>query len=168
MIVFEKDEHLVMEVRKHTFIFIVHTALHLFFAIVPLVGVVVLQLMSIDISARLWWLLVAGYFLWLLVIWVIYFIQWTDYYLDVWYVTNQKIYDVLQKGFFHRSVSILRFENIQDISVEIKGVIPTLLDFGKIHVQTAGETSVDFTLRDAKRPNEVKNVISSLLQKSRN
>ena len=168
MIKFEPDEHLVLEVRKHIFVFLVHTAVHLFFAIVPIVGFVIANIVSdVNVSAKIFWLLSAGYSLWLLVVWVTYFIQWTDYYLDVWYITNEKIYDVLQKGFFHRQVSILRFDKIQDVTVEIKGLIPTLLDFGKIHVQTAGETSVDFTLKDAKHPNEVKNTISELLEKSK-
>lgn len=168
MIKFEPDEHLVLEVRKHVFVFLVNTVVHLFFAVIPLVGFVIVRVvLDVNISAKIFWLLSAGYSIWLLVVWVIYFIQWTDYYLDVWYVTNEKIYDVLQKGFFHRQISILRFDNIQDVTVEIKGIIPTLLDFGKIHVQTAGETSADFTLNDAKHPNEVKNTISELLEKSK-
>jgi len=168
MIKFEPDEYLVLEVRKHIFVFIVHTVAHMFFAVVPIVGFVIVNIvLDVNISAKIFWLLSTGYSLWLLVIWVIYFIQWTDYYLDVWYITNKKIYDVLQKGFFHRQISILRFNNIQDVTVEIKGIIPTLLDFGKIHVQTAGETSADFTLKDAKHPNEVKNTISELLEKSK-
>ena len=168
MIKFEPDEYLVLEVRKHIFVFIVHTVAHMFFAVVPIVGFVIVNIvLDVNISAKIFWLLSTGYSLWLLVIWVIYFIQWTDYYLDVWYITNEKIYDVLQKGFFHRQISILRFNNIQDVTVEIKGIIPTLLDFGKIHVQTAGETSADFTLKDAKHPNEVKNTISELLEKSK-
>ena len=167
MIKFEPDETLVLEVRKHIFVFFMHTAVSLFFAALPLVGVFIVGFATdFDFSIKIVWLGIFAYSLWLLVVWVVYFIHWTDYYLDVWYITNEKIYDVLQKGFFHRQVSILRFDNIQDVTVEIKGLIPTLLDFGKIHVQTAGETSIDFTLHDAKHPNRVKNTISELLEAS--
>ena len=165
MIKFEPDEKLVLEVRKHFFVFFMHTLVSVFFAVLPLLVIIVTSFVTdINLSLKMVWLMIFGYSLWLLVVWVLFFIQWTDYYLDVWYITNEKIYDVLQKGFFHRQVSILRFDNIQDVTVEIRGLIPTLLDFGKIHVQTAGETSADFTLRSAKRPNEVKNTISELLE----
>lgn len=168
MIKLEPDEHVVAVVRKHWFIFFLHTVAHVFFAIAPLVVFFAIQyLVVFSIPDKFFWLGLAGYFLWLLAIWVIYFIQWTDYYLDVWYITNEKIYDVLQKGFFNRHVSILRFDKIQDVSVNINGIISTLLDFGEIHVQTAGETSVDFTLRDAKNPTQVKHTISELLEEAR-
>lgn len=168
MIKFEPGEHIVLEVRKHWFVFFVHTVVHVFFALVPLIAYGILRaFLDFDIPENIWWLLVAGYFLWVLGVWVSYFIQWTDFYLDVWYITNEKIYDVLQEGFFDRHISILRFDKIQDVTVRIQGIIPTLLDFGEVHVQTAGQTSVDFTLKDARHPNKVKHIISDLLEEAR-
>lgn len=168
MIKLEKDENIVIEVRKHPFVFIVHTLVSLFFALAPLLAFILIRFATdFTITPKNYWLLLCGYGLWVLVMWVIYFIQWTDYYLDVWYITDKKIYDVLQKGFFHRQISVLRFDAIQDVTVEIKGVIPTLFDFGTIHVQTAGETSVDFTLTDARSPHKIKTVISDLLSKAK-
>ncbi|MCI5108369.1 MAG: PH domain-containing protein [Candidatus Pacebacteria bacterium] len=168
MIKFDKDENLILEVRRHWFVFIIPTAVSLIFAIVPVFLFSFLEtLLKFEITAKYTWLLLGLYGLWLLVIWVVYFIEWTDYYLDVWYVTDKQIYDVLQNGFFHREVSILRFDNIQDITVNIRGIIPTVFDYGQIHVQTAGDTSADFTLKDAKHPNKVKDMLADLHSKAK-
>lgn len=95
---------------------------------------------------------------WGLITWTKLLAIWTDYYLDVWFITNKRIIDVEQKGFFHREVSTFRMERIQDITVEIRGIIPTFLNFGDIHVQTAGQ-SQEFIIKGIPRPKYVKEVI---------
>ncbi|MDP6387725.1 MAG: PH domain-containing protein [Candidatus Pacebacteria bacterium] len=95
---------------------------------------------------------------WTLLAWAKLFAIWTDYYLDMWLITNKRIVDIEQKGFFNRDISTFRMERIQDITVEIKGVIATLLNFGNIHVQTAGE-SQEFIIKGIGRPKYVKEII---------
>ena len=95
---------------------------------------------------------------WTLLAWAKLFAIWTDYYLDVWFITNRRIIDIEQKGFFHRDVSTFRMERIQDVTVEIRGIIATLLNFGDIHVQTAGE-SQEFIIKGIGRPKHVKDII---------
>jgi len=99
------------------------------------------------------------YTLWVLLLWVLFFVQWTNYYLDVWYVTNKRIIDIDQKGIFHRQISNIRFDKIQDVSVEVKGIVATFFDFGDIHVQTASEDSKGFFIRHAAYPEVAKKVI---------
>lgn len=169
MIELEPGEKILMEVRKHWFIFFIHSIFSLFLVILPplVYQVVTSRFVPIEVAIpdNVFYLGVFLYILWLLMIWIGFFIQWTDYYLDVWYITDRRIFDVLQKGFFHRQVSIVRLERIQDITVEIKGVIPTFLDYGKVHIQTAGENSQDFVIMDSGHPNEVKQLISDLHSK---
>lgn len=95
---------------------------------------------------------------WTLLAWAKLFSIWTDYYLDVWFITNRRIVDIEQKGFFNRDVSTFRMERIQDVTVEINGIIATLLNFGNIHVQTAGE-SQEFIIKGIARPKHVKDII---------
>ena len=96
--------------------------------------------------------------IWTLIIWVKLFAIWTDYYLDVWFITNKRIIDIEQKGFFRREISTFRMERIQDITIEIKGLLQTFLDFGDIHVQTAGE-SQEFIIRGIGHPKQIKEMI---------
>ena len=83
---------------------------------------------------------------------------WTDYYLDVWMVTDKRVIDIEQKGFFHRQTSVFRIERIQDVTVETHGIVATLLNFGDIHVQTAGEGQ-EFIMRGIANPKYVRRVI---------
>lgn len=77
------------------------------------------------------------------------FATWTHYYLDLWIITDRRIIVVDQVRFFNRNVSIFRLERLQDIEFIVKGVIPTLLNFGTIKAQTAGAHE---QLRDQRPP----------------
>ena len=72
------------------------------------------------------------------------FAIWTHYYLDLWVVTDRRIILVDQVRFFSRNVSVFRLERMQDIECKIKGIIPTLLNFGTLKAQTAGAHESNF------------------------
>jgi uncharacterized membrane protein YdbT with pleckstrin-like domain len=82
------------------------------------------------------------------------------YVLDVWIVTDKRIIDSTQHGFFSRSVSELHLSRVQDISVKVDGLFQSLLKFGDLVIQTAG-TENKFDFRQIPNPNEVKNQIMS-------
>lgn len=96
--------------------------------------------------------------------WMTFFIIWVDYYLDVWIVTDQRIINIEQKGLFSRVVSELEMENIQDITTEVKGIIPTFLNYGNLYVQTAAEME-RFLFRNIPDPYSVKGIIMNLQNK---
>ncbi len=96
---------------------------------------------------------------WLLIIWVVFFILWTDYYLDIFIVTDRRLIDIEQIGLFGRDVAELRLERVQDIKVEIIGFLPTILHFGSLHIQSAGE-SEEITIENILHPEVLKDIIS--------
>lgn len=104
--------------------------------------------------------------LWVFFIWMWSFILWTDYYLDAWVITNRRIIGIDQKGFFSREVSTFRMERVQDVTIEVSGLIPTFFNFGNITVQTAGDNK-SFVMPGAPAPASVKQVISVILEKDR-
>jgi len=91
--------------------------------------------------------------------WIFLFINLTNYYLDVWYVTSKRLVDINQKTLFYRDEAVLRLENIQDVAIASKGIIQTLLGFGNIRAQTAGERR-EFIMRNIANPEHVKEVIT--------
>lgn len=95
----------------------------------------------------------------LLVVWSIAFIEWTNWHLDVWVVTERRIYDVQQLSLFSRDIAELRLERLQDIRIEVRGFIATFLNFGHIHVQSAGE-SREFSIHQVRYPYKAREVIS--------
>lgn len=92
---------------------------------------------------------------------IYFFVVWIDRYFDVWVVTNERLIDVEQKSFFNRVTSELEFDKIQDVTVEVKGVLQTLFRFGSVFVQTAG-THRNFHIQDVGDPHVVKDVIVEL------
>lgn len=141
MINFDKDENLLIEIRKHWLVFVSEIFILAIFSIMPLM----IFYSSFDFSriinlfeGNLSSLLTFIYLVWLLLLWVAGFVFWTDYYLDVWIITDKKILDIEQKGFFRREVSFLNLEKIQDVTYEVDGFIQTFLNYGNINVKTAG------------------------------
>jgi uncharacterized membrane protein YdbT with pleckstrin-like domain len=104
-----------------------------------------------------------GFFVtaWLLIVWMIGWDMFTDYYLDVLIITDKRIFDIEQYGLFRRRSSAFRLDRIQNVSVNVHGIIQTLLDFGTIRLETAGEHE-DFVAPFIGQPYDVKKFISSL------
>ena len=54
-------------------------------------------------------------------------------------ITNKNVVQVIQKGLFNRKVSQLTMSNVEDVTAEQHGVFATILNFGTLTVETAGE-----------------------------
>lgn len=102
--------------------------------------------------------------LFFLMIWMFFFVVWVDYYFDVWIVTDQRIVNIEQKGLFSRVVSELELDKVQDITSDVKGVIPTFLNFGDLYVQTAAEME-RFVFHNIPDPYSVKDMVMNLQKK---
>lgn len=105
-----------------------------------------------------------GESLFIALIWIFAFFTWIDYYFDIWVITSEKVINIEQKALFMRSLSELKFEKIQDVTVEVKGLLPTLLNYGDVFIQTAGEKE-RFIFRQIANPYKIKDLIMGL-QKS--
>ena len=162
MIKLDKNEKVVLEVRKHWFILLARTLFLVFFIFLPIILMIGIKVAGISEfitlngeSLYIWITLTS---LWLLFVWIIFFVIWTDHYLDILIITNKKIVDIEQKGLFHREISTFRLDRMQDITIEIHGFIATLLDFGDVNIQTAGE-SREFIAKSIPNPTKVKKQI---------
>ncbi|TSC78868.1 MAG: hypothetical protein G01um101433_58 [Parcubacteria group bacterium Gr01-1014_33] len=85
------------------------------------------------------------------------FLAWTDYYLDMWIISNERIIDVEQEGLFSREVADIPLSHVQDVTIEITGPIQTFLRFGTIRIQTAGER--EFTIDEIPELNRIKELV---------
>lgn len=102
--------------------------------------------------------------LFFIMIWILFFLIWIDYYFDVWIVTDQRIVNIEQRGLFSRAVSELELDKVQDITSDVKGVIPTFLNYGDLYVQTAAEME-RFIFHNIPDPYSVKDMIMKLQKK---
>jgi len=161
----DQNEHVILEVRKHWIVFVGHAVSLLFGAIMPFVVLTLIARFtphvfdSIIIPINLPALFLFFYSLWLLFLWITFFLDWTKYFLNVWYVTEKRIIDVNQKRLFDREITNLRFDKIQDVTLDVHGFLQTMLNFGSVKVQTAAENSGDFFMTMVQNPDEVRRVI---------
>lgn len=160
----EENETVLKQVRKHWFILFMELFGVCMLALLPLIIYWAVGFLggnldfTIDFSNYSLFL-IYGYAAWLLVVWMIGFHVWTDYYLDVWIVTNRRIVIIDQKGLFNRETGSFRLERLQDVNVEINGIIATFLDFGMVEVETAGGNQEDFRTHGLPHPRELKALI---------
>lgn len=159
MISLEKDERIITEVRAHKF-FLIIDGIYTFVAIVaPLLVLMFITLIpALDPMTRFLLSLWPLYPLYMLLVWSQFMITLTFYFMRYLVITNQRIIEVEQKGFFDREVSAFRLENIQDITVDIRGIIASMLDFGDILIQTASKDR-DFKIDRVPHPEELKLLI---------
>jgi len=54
-------------------------------------------------------------------------------------ITNDNVTQIMQVGLFHRKVSELSMENVEDVTAHQKGILQTVFNYGRVHVETAGE-----------------------------
>ncbi len=67
---------------------------------------------------------------------LLFFYQWIGWYFSLFIVTNQRLRQITQKGFFNRSVIDLGLSKIQNISYNVPGLSGTMFGFGTLVVQT--------------------------------
>ena len=73
------------------------------------------------------------------------------YYNSRLILTDQNITQVLQIGLFNRKVSQLAVTNIEDVTAHKSGIFSTILDYGELNIETAGE-QVNFIFLYCPRP----------------
>ena len=167
MIEFDKNEHVIFEVRKHWFPFVIRASILMLVGIVPLFAIVFFKAAPFEIifaGGSILPLVTFFYAFLVLILWLVGFIFWTNHYLDIWVITNQKLIDIEQYSLFKREISILHLDKIQDITSEIDGLVPTLMKYGDLHVQTAGQQR-EFVIRGIANPNKVREKLDEALDR---
>jgi uncharacterized membrane protein YdbT with pleckstrin-like domain len=86
-----------------------------------------------------------------LILFAYHFIMW---YFTVYIVTNQRIRQITQHGFFGKDVVELRLSKIQNISYNIPGLSGELFHFGTIVIQTFVG---DLVINNVEHPDKIYN-----------
>ncbi len=131
-------------------------------AIIPLIAFLILGNIIVSNGLLPYFMLAWACFLMLL--WFLIFYSLTMYTLDYWIVTDERIIDNKQNGFFDRTISELDLSSIQDIKVTLTGLVPTFMNFGYVEVQTAARDK-HFIFEDVPRPQDVKDIVMELADK---
>lgn len=155
-----QGEVLVMLLRRHKYTIVTPLSILALLALAPLVFWNVLSAhFASPLDRSILEFLVS---IWYLVWWIAAFYFIMLYSLNTLIITDRRIIDNNQIGLFDRKVSELNLYRIQDVSVEVKGVMETFLRFGDIVIETAAKDE-DFRFKEIADPERVKNVIMQAL-----
>lgn len=87
---------------------------------------------------------------------LLFFYHWMMWYFTVYVLTNQRIRQITQKGFFGKDVVELGLSRIQNIRYNIPGFSGEIFGFGTIVIQTIAG---DLIIRNAEHPDRIYNKI---------
>ncbi|HUX81117.1 MAG TPA: PH domain-containing protein [Candidatus Paceibacterota bacterium] len=159
----EPGEHVVLEARKHWFLFVIELLPYAILAIIPfaLPKLLILVTPLAPYAALFQYqtpIMRALLGIWLLGTWTFAWSAFTQYFLNLWVLTNQRIVDIKQRGYFNREVSSLSLSRVQDVTTDVKGVLTSLLGIGSITVQSAGAVD-EFHMYGIPRPEMMRDII---------
>ncbi|HET8581061.1 MAG TPA: PH domain-containing protein [Candidatus Paceibacterota bacterium] len=154
------DERVLLEVRKHWFVFLVAAGTSFALILLPFVAAILLSAFgpsAIALFGTPYWTIFAA--LWLLLTFMHLATVWTEYVLDSIIVTEKRVIFIEQKALFSREVVSLRLELVQDVTVDTEGIFATLLTYGTVHAETAGAEANLAVMHGIPDPGHVKDVI---------
>lgn len=92
---------------------------------------------------------------------IIFMPWWITWHFSVFVITNQRLIQITQKGFFNRSVVDMGLTQIQMVNYEVAGLEQTLLGFGTIMMQTLVG---DLVIHDIHHPAKIQKKILEILR----
>jgi len=152
-------ETTVLVTRKHWFVLFFPMLILLFLAFMPFIIYFFISSASwYGIISSLFWFLVAAYFL---ILWSLAFYNIMIYLLNTVMVTDKRVIENKQEGFFRHTSNEVELDKIQDITVKVFGPFAEFLDFGDIEIQSAG-AQPKFYFKQLPHPQKIKEAIMGL------
>ncbi len=146
------DEELLLVFRKHPIVM----RRGLIYAMIALLAGTVPSLIKPEYS-YLFGGLLAGFILAV----ILFFPSWISWYYSVFIVTDQRLIQTTQKGFWTRSVVDIGLNQIQMVNYEVAGLEQTILGFGTIMMQTFVG---DLVIHDIHHPAKVQKQLLTILR----
>jgi hypothetical protein len=130
----DKEELIVLLVRKHpitnlpwVFVALLMLLAPVALTIIPLFGFLPATFQTMGLL--FWYLLTLAFI----------FEQFLSWYFNVNIVTDERVFDVDFNNLLYREITDAQISQIQDVTVKVGSAIRTILNYGDVHIQTAGE-----------------------------
>lgn len=155
------DEKIVLKLRKHWVILVRDTVGTALLSLLPLILLAIVQVFAPQFTDFPGYLAFMSFAttLWLLLIFLALAVIWTDYYLDLWILTDTRIISVDQVSLFNRKVTTLSHERIQEIIVKEENFMQAFFKYGTLDIETASPTDGDATMEGIPHPENVRRAI---------
>jgi len=135
---------------------------------VPVVIAILLSAGGAPIFSHPFWMPLGAVLLsvYILLVLIIIMTEFTDYYLDTWIVTTERVMNIEHHGLFSRIISEMHLNQVQDITSETHGILAFFLSYGDVHIQTAGSKQ-RFVFKGIDNPEDVKKKIIKLVHEDK-
>jgi uncharacterized membrane protein YdbT with pleckstrin-like domain len=147
----QENEEIILVCRRHIVFLYTKLAGSILAGLIPLVIFLVLAASTSGTGSRL---LVVLAVLWGLLWIVLGYFTWYRYTNDEWFVTNQRLIDLVKRHWFNQEIASADLVNVEDMSVSQNGVLQTIFKYGDLKCQTAG-VQQNFVLKGIPRPSDV-------------
>ncbi len=163
----QENENVLFLIRRHWFVLVGPLIGTFIFYFMAVLGVLVLPFVMPSLVRDL------SYNVYVLAISILILLPTTYlfqvfvlYYLNAVIITTEHLVEIQQDRLFARSISVLEFGKVQDVSSKEHGFFQSILNFGTIEVQTAGENR-NFIFTNMPRPSDYAQKIMDLEQEYR-
>lgn len=171
MIILDPGEKIHLITRRHRYALLKLLMPEVLISLLVIVFIVLLLFMKLPtwpnflidlfpniIFVKLRYLLLFLLSLLLQFLWLIIFLTVTNYYFDCWIVTDKRTIHTELRALFSRVLSSVPHDKIQDITIDIHGISPTILRFGDLKIQTAGGFR-EFIFKEIPEPYNAEKII---------
>ena len=171
MITIDPDEKIHLKTRRHRYVLLRLLIPEILFFLVLIILMIIalfiklpawpdflIDIFPVIALVKLRYVLLFLLSLLLQFFWLIIFLTIVNYYFDCWIITNKRTIHTELRALFSRIYSSVSHEKIQDITVDIHGIFPTILRFGDLKIQTAGGFR-EFVFKEIPEPYGAKDII---------
>lgn len=135
----EESENVLLVVRRHWFTYMIFVFIVVVMLIPLILAIIYISYYGNNLEQETISTIILSISAYILIILGLALYGFIDYYLDVYIVTDMRIVDIKQDGFFKRAISELNLRQVQDVNARVNGIFPTLFHYGDVIIQTAGE-----------------------------
>lgn len=100
---------------------------------------------------------------WYVALIVFVFEQFLSWYYNVNIITDERVIDIDFHSLIYRNISSTKLAKIEDVTATTHGVLGTIINYGTVTVQTAGEKR-EFEFENVPAPNTIVQLLNELLQ----
>lgn len=165
---FDPGEKVITTIRRHWLIFLFESLSILVAAVIPFVFLTLLggemdQYLGPISGEQLAGIITFIIAAWELALMFVFFVILANYYLDIIIVTDKRVIDIDQLGLFARDIATVPIANVEDIKIEVLGILASLFGFGNLYIQTAGG-SKEIQVKGVRHPQHAKDTIMAAHQ----
>ena len=152
------DEEIILVLRQHPITLLGKSLVIIALALTPFIfpNLPLEDLIPNSYKAALilgWFTMLSGFALETFLVW----------FFSVFIITDERIIDVDFISLLYKDISSAKIDVIQDISSKTGGLMATVVDYGTVHIQTAGENT-EIQFENVPQPAKIAAILNEMLE----